>query len=128
MNSAVIIKIEIKPEGASGFEEINLTGFTGNLVKVAVRTRAGNHYSTTIRLKVPKCNEETGQLLDGWLGRKAEIKATDANDMIHHVGDTRYPARLTYEQSLEGSPGGWNGYDVTITHNSPISYTISETP
>lgn len=128
MNSAVIIKIEIKTQGAPGFEEVSLTGFTGSLAKVAVKTRAGIHYNTTIKLKTPRCSDVTSKQLDGWIGRKAEIKATDANGMVHLVGDTTYPARLSYEQSLDGNPGGWNGYDVTITHISPISYTISETP
>lgn len=126
MNVAVIIKIEIKIQGALDFESITLTGFTGNLAKVAVKTRAGIHYTTTIKFKTPNCSEATTQILDWWIGRKAEIKATDANGMVHLVGDGTYPARLIYEQSIDGNPGGWNGYDVTITHISPVSYTISE--
>ncbi|NQU52179.1 MAG: hypothetical protein HQ522_06525 [Bacteroidetes bacterium] len=125
MSVGIITKIEhrILPDGV--FAEFSFTGFSGTILKTTAQTPAGTIHETTIRLKIPEVQSVITNLLDGLLHRKAQYQITDGNGKIHLVGDDSYPARLEYVQGLDGQPGSWNGYTVTINHKSPVSYTIS---
>ncbi len=125
MNAAIVIKIEarILPDGE--FTEINFTGFSGTLSKEPARNEAGILHETVIGLKIPHIQAVITEQLDGLLFRKAQYRILDGNGQTHLVGDTRYPARLSYVQGLDGTPGSWNGYTVTINHKSPKSYPLT---
>ena len=125
MNTGIIIKIEARllPDGE--FIEIDFTGFSGNIYKKTGQTNAGNIHETTIKLKIPEIQNAITKMLDGLLNRKAQYRVTDGNGKIHLVGDNNYPARLNYDQGIDGQPGSWNGYTVTIIHKSPVSYSVS---
>ncbi len=124
MNVGIISKIEyaLLPDGE--FAEFSFTGFSGTISKTPDKTNAGNVHKTTIALKIPGVEPSKTSLLDSLLFRPASYKVTDGNGIVHLVGTSGYPARLEYLQEVNGSAGGWNGYSLTINHQSPTSYQL----
>lgn len=125
MNSGVIIKIEYRLLGEQEFTEMDFEGFSGKISKNTSKPSSGILHSTTINLMIPKITNEKTSELDGLLNRKAQYQVTDSNGKVHLVGDDNFPARLFYQNGIDGTPGSWNGYTASITHKSPYSYPIS---
>lgn len=126
MSVGIIRKIEYRLLEDSEFSEFSFTGFSGTIRKETSRPNGNVLHTTTISLKVPEITGTKTAQLDGLLFRKAQYKVTDGNGSVHTVGDNFHPARLAYEQGINGQPGSWNGYTITITHYSPESYPVSE--
>jgi hypothetical protein len=126
MSIGIIRKMEYRLLENAEFSEFSFTGFSGTIRKVTQRPNGNVLHTTTISLKAPEITETKTAQLDGLLFRKAQYRVTDGNGRIHLVGDGFYAARLAYEQGINGQPGSWNGYTITITHLSPESYPVSE--
>ena len=124
MNSAVIIKIEYRLIENQEFTEIKNILYSGNLSESIDRTKAGNLFKASISFKVAKVSPENELILKPINNRKAQFRLTDGNGFVHLVGDDDYPARLTYQKSQVGSPGGFNGYRCSITCNSPKGSSV----
>lgn len=124
MNIGIVTKIEYRLIGKADFSDFSFTGFSGNITKTSKQTNAGILHETTIGLKIPRVESSKTILLDGLLFRKAEYRVTDGNGAVHLVGNEFHPARLEYTQGINGSAGSWNGYVVTINHQSPESYEL----
>ena len=125
MNAGIVIKIEYRLLTHAEFTGLRFTGFSGTISKNTQETSAGIIHETHVKLKIPNINETITALLDCLLNRKAQFRITDGNGKQHLVGDDSFPARLSYTQGIDGSPGSWNGYQVTVNHKSPCSYLIS---
>lgn len=126
MNVGIIIKIEgrLLPDGE--FFDLEFTGFSGTISKNTLRTNAGTLHETTVEMKIPQIQPVITALLNGLLFRPAQYRISDGNGKTHLVGDNNFPAKLSYVHGIDGSPGSWNGYKVSIHHNSPHSYPVTE--
>jgi hypothetical protein len=125
MNKASVLKFEYRILPSGEFVELPFTGFSGTISKKIDETVAGDVHGTTVELRKAKIEPATMDLLDGILGRKLQCRVTDGNEYVHLFGTDNYPARLKYGYSVDGTPGGWNGYEVLVAHKSPSSYVIT---
>ncbi|WP_299576656.1 hypothetical protein [uncultured Sunxiuqinia sp.] len=125
MNSAVITKIEYQLDGQQDFSEIEIIPHSAKMSEDHARTRAGDLHKTNAQFNIAKVCPETDSILLAVKSRRAQFRITDANGVIHLVGSTSYPARLSYEKGLDGSPGSFNGYRCLITCSSPVGSSAS---
>lgn len=125
MNAGIVIKIEYKIDGASSYTELTYSGFSAKYTTDAKKSRAGFSYSLKLTCKIPKIEKTTSDTLSALVGKKLNIKFKDANENYHYAGNSSYPARLIFDEAIGGNAGDFNGYEVTITQDSPVMHTIS---
>jgi hypothetical protein len=118
MNSAVISKIEYRFPGNAQFTEIWFTQFSASLKEKAATTKAGTLYTATINFKVAKNSSGNDTLLKSLARRKAIYQLTDANGTVFIAGTDKVRARLEFQRAIDGKPGNFNGYNVTVTYKS----------
>ncbi|OFX56297.1 MAG: hypothetical protein A2066_12910 [Bacteroidetes bacterium GWB2_41_8] len=118
MNSAVITKIEYRLKGTEVFQEILFTAFTAKLSQLQEHTNAGTIYTNTLGFKIPKCTDENDALLKSLAAYRSIWKVTDANSVVHTIGTDDIPARLNFSKNIEGQPGNYNGYELSVTAKS----------
>lgn len=119
MNSAVIVKVEYKPNGENDFLTLDIIPHSGNIVEENKETIAGMVFSTKAGFKIAESKPVTDTLLNSLIGRRAIFKITDANGIIYTVGDSSYRARFQYTRRADGTPGSFNGYDCEVTREAP---------
>lgn len=124
MNSAVLIKIEYRLIEDSEFTVLKNIIYSGKLSESIDRSNPGDLHKTKIDFHVSKICTENELVLKLIKNRKAQFRLVDANKVTHMVGDDNYPARLTYQKSLLGTPGSFNGYRCTITCSSPFGSSV----
>lgn len=125
MNPGIVIQIQYKIDGASSYSDLSYTGFTASYTTEAKKSRAGWSYHLKLNCKIPKISSTTSATLGNLVGKKLRIKFKDGNDNFHYAGNTSFPARLSFDEKIGGQPGDFNGYEVSITHESPVMHTIS---
>lgn len=126
MNTGIITKIEYRLEGDTTYSTVGFSGFTASYQETVEKSEAGTSYQLKIDLKIPRIGKTISDLLSSLTGRKLNLKFTDGNGVVHTAGNSSYPARLLYRESISGTAGSWNGYNVTITQQSPFPHTITE--
>ncbi len=124
MNVGIVTKIEYRIFPNAEFTELSFTGYSGNIVKTTSQPTAGTLHETNVGLKIPGINNNKTSLLDSLLFRKGQYRVTDGNGVVHLIGSDLYPAKLEYTSGINGAAGSWNGYTVTIKHQSPESYEL----
>ena len=123
MNTGVILKLECRVAGETEYQVLGFTGFSASFACNQEQTTSGAKFSLKIQAKVPKVGAGAGSQLFYLAGRPLEIRFRDSNGTVHLAGSTAYPARLSYNQSIGGSPGDWNGYEITILQDAPSPHT-----
>lgn len=126
MNAGIITTIKYKVDGDSSYTTLSYTFFSGTFTCEVQKSAAGNSYHTKLNVKVPKTGKTNSDTLSALVGKKLIIQFVDGNGRTHTVGTTNYPAHLTFTASVMGEAGSWNGYDITITNESPSGYTIAD--
>lgn len=114
MNSAVITKIEYRLQGDQDFIQIGFTAFSANVNQTQEETNAGIVYTSTLGFKIPKCSDENDAFLKSLTSRRSIWRVTDANEVVHNIGNDIIPARLNFTKTIDGQPGNYNGYKVTV--------------
>lgn len=126
MNAGIITRVEYRIDGETDYTPMDFTFFTASFSSQVKKSQAGISHHLQLDLKIPKISQTTSETLSTLLGRKLNIRFTDGNGRIHRAGTTDFPARLSFKPSIRGTAGSWNGYEVTITQESPQSYTVTE--
>jgi hypothetical protein len=116
MNSAVILKLEYRFPTVTEFTSIAFTGFSANLTKQSSGSSAGILHVATLQFRIPKCDAEKDRLMVLLSSCRAIQRATDANGSVYLIGGNSRGAQLLYNRSVDGKPGGLNGYDAVITY------------
>lgn len=124
MNAAVITKIEYGLPGAIEFTVLDIVPQSGKLKEDQKRTNAGIIYTTVVDFLIVGVSVELVSEIKTINNRKAYFRCTDADNVIYLVGSTDYPARLSAQLDLGGSPGSFKGYRCTITQISTTGCTI----
>ena len=125
MNVGVITKIEYRKEGEQNYTYLTFSGFSAGYSTEIKKTKAGHSHHLKINCKIPRMDKNTSDTLSALLGERLNIKFRDGNNNYHYAGNSAYPARLIYKEIIEGDAGEFNGYEVTITQDSPGGHTIS---
>lgn len=115
MNSAVITKLEYRFPNVELFIPISYTGFSANLAEQTSKSYAGVLHAATLQFRIPKCDAEKDRLMLSLSQRRAIYRATDANGAVYVVGSIKRGAQLLYSRTVDGKPGGFNGYEAVIT-------------
>jgi hypothetical protein len=118
MNSAVIVKLEYRFPGTEEFTPISYTGFSASLAEKTESTFAGIEHKIILAFTIPKCEAEKDRLVLLLSSRRAIYQATDANGSVYTIGSATQGARFFYNRTVDGHPGGLNGYDALITYQS----------
>lgn len=126
MNAGTILKVEYRLDGETPYTELDFSGFSASFESTVTRSAAGYSFHLQLGMKIPRISRTVSDTLGPLVGQKLNIRFTDGNQMVHTAGNSSYPARMTYREEIQGTPGGWNGYEVTITQESPYPHTISE--
>lgn len=124
MNAAVITKIEYKFIGYLSFNTIPIIPSSGKFKEESIRSSKGLIYTTTVDLSISKIDKENDELIKSINNRKSQFRLTDANGTIIIVGDEEFPARLTPESGIDGTPGSFGGYRCKITCESQTGSKI----
>lgn len=117
--------MEYKIDGEAQYKVMAFTFFSASFTSQIKKTEAGYSHHLQVDLKIPKITDSTSEMLHSLLGRKLRIRFTDGNGWVHSAGNTSFPARLTFKTGIKGSAGSWNGYEVTITQESPTGYMVT---
>ena len=117
-NSAVVIKLEYRLQGNPDFIQIWFTAFSANVNQTQEETKAGIVYTNTLVFKIPKCSDENDAFLKSLASRRSVWRATDANEVVHVIGTDSIPSRLNFTKTIDGQPGNYNGYQLTIKAKS----------
>lgn len=125
MNTGVILKLEYKLAGETGYQELKFTGFSANFTSNQEQTPSGAKFSLKIQARIPKIGPENSSLLFYLMGRPLEVRFQDSNGITHTAGSSTFPSRLGYNQSIGGNPGDWNGYEITILQDAPFPHTVA---
>ncbi len=126
MNAGTIIKIEYRIDGDTAYTSLAYTGFTAEYVTTVTQSAPGTSYQLQIQLKIPMIQKTVSETLSSLAGRKLNIRFTDGNGRVYTAGNSSYPARLQYRERISGTAGGWNGYEVTITRQSPDPHVVAD--
>jgi hypothetical protein len=118
MNSAVITKIEYRLKTSPDYIDIPFIGFSANLNKIQEETTAGTRYTSTLGFKISKCSPENDEFLTSLSAQELIWRVTDANEKVHYVGSDTIPARLNFTKTIDGQPGNYNGYQLTVKAKS----------
>ena len=124
MNAAVITKIEYKLPGSENFIVLDIVPQSGKLKEDPKPTNAGLVYNTLVDFLIAGISGELDYEIKSINNRKAYFRVTDADDVVYLVGSTDYPARLSAQIDLGGTPGAFKGYRCTITQNSTTGCTV----
>jgi len=124
MNSAVITKIEYKLPDQENFTVLDIIPESGNLKQEPKKTSAGIVYTAISEFLIAGISVELDNEIKSINNRKAYFRITDADDMVYLVGSTEFPARLSAQLDMGGTPGAFKGYRCTITQNSTTGCTI----
>lgn len=125
MNSAVITKIEFRIFPDSDFSSFDIIPNSGQLGEQSQKDENGNaFFDCSVNFNIAKSDEQKDNQLKAVANRKAQFRVTDANGFTYMVGDTTYPARLSFTRRLDGTPGAFNGYRCVITCQSIDGCTI----
>lgn len=119
MNSGVIVKIEYKPNTGDEYQELDMIPHSGSFTEPMKDSAAGFVYSFTSNFKIAEVDPETDSALNNMTGRRGTFRITDANNRVYTVGDLQFRSNFTYTRRVDGAPGSFNGYDCTITRQSP---------
>lgn len=125
MNSAVIVKIEYRLIEDQEFQVLKSILYSARLEENIDRTRAGNLHQSKINFNISKICAENELVLIPLKNRKAQFRITDANGVVHLVGNDQFPARLSYRKSESGTPGSFNGYRCQVSCSSPEGSSVS---
>ncbi len=118
MNSAVIVKLEYRFSGTEDFSPISFTGFSATLAERTEGTFAGVQYKIFVAFRIPKYDAEKDRLINLLSSRRAIYQATDGNGSVYTIGTIKQGASFFYSRTVDGKPGGFNGYDALITYQS----------
>lgn len=118
MNAAVITKIEYRLPGEQDFIQVSFTAFSANINQQQEKTNSGTIYTSTLGLKIPKCSDENDAFLKSLAARKSIWRVTDANEVVHYIGTDSIPSRLNFTKTIDGQPGNYNGYQLTVKAKS----------
>lgn len=124
MNAAVITKIEYKLPGSENFIVLDIVPESGKLKEDPKQANAGIIYTTVVDFLIVGISAELDYEIKSINNRKAYFRITDADNVVYLVGSTDYPARLSAEFDLGGTPGAFKGFRCTITLNSTTGCTI----
>lgn len=125
MNVGIITRIEYKTDGASSYSSLSFSGFSAGYSTEILKSGAGYSHHLKIACKIPRIDKATSDTLSSLLGKKLSIRFRDGNENWHYAGNTGYPARLIFKETIGGNAGEFNGYEVSITQDSPRPHTIS---
>lgn len=127
MNSAVITKIEYMYPDGTEYTEIENIPESGNLKADQLEGPGGIYTDIKVNFNIAETCQTTDEALAVLTRRKAMFRCTDANDNVHLVGTTTYPARFSASKEVNEKPGGFNGYRCQITCKQPgYMQTIAE--
>lgn len=124
MNSAVITKIEYKLPGDEEFSILDIVPESGKVKEEPKRTNSGLLYNTVADFLIAGLSVELNEQIRLINGRKSYFRITDADELIYLVGSVDFPARLTAQFDLGGTPGSFKGYRCTISQISTTGCTI----
>jgi hypothetical protein len=124
MNSAVITKIEYKLPDQENFIVLDIVPESGKLKQDPKQTSAGMVYTAISEFLIAGISGELDYEIKSINHRKAYFRITDADDVVYMVGSPEFPARLSAQLDMGGTPGAFKGYRGTITHNSTTGCTI----
>jgi len=124
MNAAVITKIEYRLPGDIEFTVFDIVPESGKLNEDQKPSKADLIFTTVIDFLIVGMSIELNAQIKSINNRKAYFRITDADDVVYLVGSTDYPARLSAQIDLGGTPGAFKGYRCTITQNSTTGCTV----
>lgn len=126
-NSAVITKVEYRlfKNVVSEFLNLNMIPYSGSFSETVSINKAGHLYTATSKFNIAKSESHIDEILKSIKSTPAQFKLYDANGFSHTIGSEEFPARLTYQKVLAGSPGSFNGYRCTVLCYSPYGSTVS---
>lgn len=123
MHSVIIKKVEYRVIGEESFNLLDIV--SGMLNEDVQDTDNGPLNKITAPFSIANVTVETDTTLKKLRGRKLQLRLTDTNGLVHLVGDDYYCARLTYEKTIDKTPGSFNGYKCTIKCNTPSGSSVS---
>lgn len=125
MHSTVISKVEYRQIGDENFTVADIIPESGVMNEDTDDTANGPLNKISVQFNIAAVSVATDTPMKKLRGRKLQFRLTDTNGLVHLVGDENYCARLSYQKTIDRTPGSFNGYRCKGSCNSPSGSSVS---